>query len=339
MRVHHSNFINGTPLLAFGLAVFFAVAPATAQTKIRVGYSVVPIHLAPLIFNDKNLAKNQGKVYTTDLLHFRGSAHQLTALAAGELDLAVLAFSTFAAGIVNAKQDLVAVADVAQDGPEFSTVYAVKSDSPIKSVKDLKGKVLAINAKGGAVDMAARVVMLKNGLRPGLDVNIVEARFGAMEAMLRQGKTDVAVFLAPFWPKAQKAGGVRVLFHQRDGLGTTQFLLYAAKRDFVEKNRAALVAWMEDYIRGVNWLLDPENRDAAIAKAAAYTKRKPEMFTSWAFLKGKDYHHSRDGKIDIAALQSNIDVLKEQKILRSSVNAGKLVDHSIANEALKRLSK
>lgn len=335
-RTHSRKLVS---ILVAGLALGVAASSASAQTKIRVGYSVVPIHLAPLIFEDKNLAKHQGKAYTTDMLHFRGSAHQLTALAAGELDLAVLAFSTFAAGIVNARQDLVAIADVARDGPEFSSVYGVKSDSAIKSVKDLKGKVLAINAKGGAVDMAARVVLLKNGLKPGLDVNIVEARFGAMESMLRQGKTDVAVFLAPFWPRAHKKGGVRALFHQRDGLGTTQFLLYAAKREFVQKNRAALVAWMEDYIRGVNWLLDPANRQKSLEKAAAFTKRKPEQFAAWAFQKDTDYYHDPAGKIDIAALQSNVDVLKEQGILRKSINAADLVDHSIAEEARKRLAK
>ena len=120
-----------------------AATAASAQTKIRVGYSVIPVHLAPLIWNGSGTPKHVGKSYTTELIHFRGSAPQLTALAAGELDLAVLAFSTFGGGVVNARQDLVAVADVARDGPSFSSVFGVMQNSPIKSVKDLKGKVRA----------------------------------------------------------------------------------------------------------------------------------------------------------------------------------------------------
>lgn len=327
-----------TLALAFAAGISLVSQTAHAQTKIRVGYSVVPIHLQPLIFADgSGIPKHQGKSYTTEMIHFGGSSAQLTAMAAGELDISVLAFSTFAAGIVNAKQDIVAIGDVARDGPGFSSVYAVLDDSPIKEVKDLKGKVLAINGQGGAVDMAARIVMLKDGLKPGLDVNIVEARFGAMEAMLRQGKTDVAVLLAPFWAKAKAAGGLRPLFYQRDGLGTTQFLLFAAKKDYVENNRAALVDWMEDYIRGTNWLLDPANREKALEMAAAYTKQKPERFASWAFQKDSDYYHDPKGMVDVKALQSNIDDLHKLGILRETIDAEKYVDHSLAKEAAGRL--
>ena len=325
---------------AVAVAAGFAIAghAANAETKIRVGFSVIPIHLQPLIFKEgAGIAKHQGKSYSVEMIHFGGSSQQLTAMAAGELDISVLAFSTFAAGVVNAKQDIVALGDVARDGPEFSTVYAVKEDSPIKSVKDLKGKVLAINGKGGAVDMAARIVLLKDGLKPGVDVNIVEARFGAMEAMVRQGKTDVAVLLAPFWAKAKAAGGLRPLFYQRDGLGSTQFLLFAAKKDYVAKNRAVLVDWMEDYIRGTNWLLDLKNRDKALAMTAAATKQKPENFASWAFQKGSDYYHDPKGMVDVKAFQSNVDDLHKLGILRQTIDVSKYVDHSIAQEAAKRL--
>ena len=253
-----SKWLRSIGAAALAVSLIWSGSASAEAKKIKIGYDVVPIHLAPLIFNlGPDVLKNKGKTYTPDLIRFRGSAHQLAALAAGELDIAVLAFSTLAAGIVNAKQDIVAIADVAQDGPGFSSVYAVLDKSPIKSVKDLKGKSLAINAAGGAVDMAARVVVEKNGLKPGSDVVILESGFGAMEAMLREGKTDVAVFIAPFWARASAKGGVRPLFHQRDGLGTTQFLLYAAKRDFVKNNRALLVDVMEDYIRGIRWLTDP----------------------------------------------------------------------------------
>jgi sulfonate transport system substrate-binding protein len=326
-------------MLAGAAAMALAGQPAVAQQKIRVGYSVIPIHLQPLVFKKEfGIAKYEGTKFTSEMIHFRGSSAQLTALAAGELDLAVLAFSTFAAGIVNARQDIVALADVARDGPQFSSVFAVLQDSPIKTVGDLKGKVLAINAKGGAVDMAARTVLLKAGLKPGVDVNIVEARFGAMESMVRQKKTDVAVFVAPFWARAQVKGGLRPLFYQRDGLGTTQFLLFAAKKDWVAKNRAVLVDWMEDYVRGVKWLLDPANRTKATGYAAAYSKRKPGQL-SWAFQKESDYYHDPEGKLDVPAFQSNVDLLHKLGVLRRTFDVGKYVDHSVVEEAAARLKK
>ena len=318
------------------LAVGFC-ASASAATKIRVGYSVIPIHLAALIFQGSGAPVHQGKTHETELIHFRGSAAQLAALAAGELDLAVLAFSTFGGGIVNARQDLVALADVARDGPQFSNVFGVLADSPVKTVKDLKGKVLAINGKGGAVDIAARMVMLRNGLKPGKDVTIVEARFGAMEAMLRQGKTDVSVFVAPFWARASAKGGVRPLFVQKDGLGDTQFLLYAAKRDYVQKNRAALVDWFEDYIRGTAWALDPKNRDTALDISAKLSKRPRASFANWAFTKAGDVYHDPKARLDVPTLQKNIDTLHKFKILRRTFDVTKHVDESLTIEAAARI--
>lgn len=326
-------------LVILGVALFVYNESANAQAKkIKIGYDVVPIHLAPLIFRlDDSVLVNKGKKYEPDLIRFRGSAHQLAALAAGELDIAVLAFSTLAAGIVNARQDLVAIADVAQDGPGFSSVYGVLENSPIKSVKDLKGKTLSINAAGGAVDMAARTVIAKNGLKPGSDVVILEAKFGAQEAMLREGKTDVAVFIAPFWARANKKGGIRPLFHQRDGLGNTQFLLYAAKRDFVKKNRGLLVDVMEDYVRGIRWITTPANRDKALDMTAAWNKNDRSRYENWAFIPELDYRHDSNGKVNVGALQSNIDTLHKLGFLKKTLVAKDVVDHSIVEEAASRI--
>ena len=220
---------------------------------------------------------------------------------------------------------------------EEDNVFGVLENSPIKSIKDLKGKVLAINAKGGAVDMAARTIMLQNGLKPGKDVTIVEARFGAMEPMLRQGKVDVATLIAPFWARANAKGGVRPLFLQKDALGDTQFLFYVAQRKFVEKNRAAVVDWLEDYVRGTRWLLDPKNRDRALDMTAKLTKRKKRIYASWALLKDKDLHHDPNARLDLAALQRNVDTLHKLGILRRSFDVTTQIDESLVKEAAARI--
>ena len=319
--------------------IFALTAPSFADVqKVRIGYDVVPIHLAPLAFGlDSDVLPNKGKNYEPDLIRFRGSSLQLQALAADELDIAVLAFSTLAAGIVNARQDIVAIADVAQDGPGFSSVYAVLEDSEIQTVEDLDGKILSINRAGGAVDMAARVVLTKAGLAPGSDVTILEAGFGGQEAMLREGKTDVAVFIAPFWSRAQKTGGVRPLFHQRDGLGDTQFLLYAAKKEFIENNRDVLVNVMEDYIRGIRWLTDEANRDEALDMIAAWNKNERSNYEAWALIPSEDYRHDANGKVNVEALQSNINTLNELGLLRETLDVNDIVDHSLVEEAAARI--
>ena len=73
--------------------------------------------------------------------------------------------------------DLRIIADEFQDGVDgyYSQEYMVLTDGPIKKVEDLKGKVVATNAAGSAVDVAMRAMLRKHGLEDKRDYTIVEA--------------------------------------------------------------------------------------------------------------------------------------------------------------------
>jgi ABC-type nitrate/sulfonate/bicarbonate transport system substrate-binding protein len=323
--------------LAAALLSFAAAAPAAAEPfKLRVSYDSIPTHLAPIIFKMPDQLKYFGKDYTIDFIRFKGSSLVLQALAADQVDVGVLAFSTFASGILNAHQPIVGIADVAQDGPSFSTTYAVKGDSPIKTVKDLKGKTIAVNAIGGAVDMAARGVLEKNGLTPDKDVRIIEASFGAMEAMTKADKIQVGSFIAPFWAKALKdKAGLRPLFHQKDAMGTTQFLFFCAKENFIKAHRAVLVKFLGDYVHGIGVVHDPKNRDRVLKIMSELTGRPAGAFASWALLPGKDFYHDPHGLVNVKALQSNINSMAELKMIPKSFDVSQHVDNSLVEDAAK----
>ena len=67
----------------------------------------------------------------------------------------------------------------------------VLNDGPIKKVEDLKGKVIATNAVGSAVDVAMRAMLRKYGLEDKRDYTVVEAPFPTMRAMLAEKKVDL----------------------------------------------------------------------------------------------------------------------------------------------------
>ena len=72
---------------------------------------------------------------------FRGSALQITALAANEVDIAALSFSAFALAIQNARMnDIRAIADVFQDGIEGN--FSIQSDSPCEPVTSPCGELI-----------------------------------------------------------------------------------------------------------------------------------------------------------------------------------------------------
>ena len=68
----------------------------------------------------------------------------------------------------------------------------------MQKVADLKGKIVATNAAGSAVDIAMRAMLRKHGLEDKRDYTVIEAPFPTMKAMLAQKKADLATFVAPF---------------------------------------------------------------------------------------------------------------------------------------------
>ena len=141
--------------LALGGAAALTVGkPAIAADpiKIRIAWSVAPAQLAPLM-GDPGVTKHMGKSYTLEPQRVPGSGATLTALGAGELDIAPMTFIQLGPAIHNAGMtDLRVVADEFRDGFEdYNTnEYMVLKDGPIQKIEDLKGNALFSGVRGRA---------------------------------------------------------------------------------------------------------------------------------------------------------------------------------------------
>ena len=330
-------------ILAAGLLAL-AFANAWAQpVKIRAAYAVPVANWSSILFEKEGLARHQGKSYTYEAVRFQGTPPMITALANNELEIADLAFASFAIAVQNAgMKDLRVIADEFQDGvPGYYTdEFFVLKDSPVKSIKDLKGKVLATNAAGSAVDIIMRAALRKNGVDDKKDVNVVEAAFPNMKPMLLSKKADVIPGVIPFSFDKELRGASRVLFTQKEIVGRTQMILWAAREDFIKKNRAAMVDFMEDAIRAVHWWLDPKNHKEACEIAARVSKRPAASFEGWLFTKNGqqgDYYRDQNLLPDLKALQANIDLQHQLGLAKASLDVAKHSDLSLAKEAAKRV--
>lgn len=335
--------LSTTGLAAAFAAVLFSAAAIEARAAdpvmIRLSY-VVPISdFAPMLMEKKDLAKHLGKSYQLTVTRFAGTPPMVTALAAGELDIANLAYPTLPIAIQNAGiDDLRVISDGFQDGHpgNFSNEYMVLSDGPIKKVQDLKGKVIASNAVGSGVDISMRAMLRKSGLEDKRDYTVVEAPFPTMRAMLAQKKADLISSVLPFALDPELLKIAHPLFTSKDAVGISQFTLWSARKGFLDKNRAAMVDFMEDALRIMRWYLDPANHNEVMEICARVTRQQqPERF-AWAFT-GKDYYRDRDLLPDLAALQRNVDLTHDLGFVKASFDVAKFSDLSIVRDAAKRL--
>jgi sulfonate transport system substrate-binding protein len=326
------------PVAALLLCLSGANADAAEPVRFRIGWAVVPGQLTALIFAKPERLAHYGTSYTADLVRFRGSAPQITALAAGELDLAALAFSSFGLAIQNAgMSDLRAIGDLYQDGIDgyYANEYMVRADSAIVKPEDLKGKVVATNGLGGAVDMGLRKMLRDHGLEDRRDVRIVEIQFPNMLAALDEKKVDLIGVVTPFSRLAKESGKTRTLFTMKDAMGEAQTTLLAARAPFIAAHQAALVDFFEDWQRALAWYYDPANRRETLAMLAALTKEPAESFADWVFTK-EDYYRDPEARPNLKALQRNLDLQKELGFLKISIHVDDYADLSLVDEAARR---
>jgi NitT/TauT family transport system substrate-binding protein len=338
--------MGGSTLRGATLALALLIACtglADAQTpqplNVRIAWVIPVANWASIIYEKQDLMIHYGKTYTVEPVHFQATPPMITALASGDLDIADLGYSSFALALQNAGMtDLRVIADEAQDGAggHQSGGYYVLKDGPIKTIEDLKGKVLADVGAGSAVDIVIRVMLKKHGLEANRDYTLIEGAFPNMEALLTQRKADLVAAVAPFMFAPSFVAASRPLFTAVDALGgSTQFVVWTAHADFLQQHRAAIVDLLEDAVRAVRYLTDAKNHDAVVKIASKLTKQPPERL-QWVYTK-EDLYRDPYMLPDLGGLQRAVDAQQEVGFLKAKIDVKPYVDLSLVKEAAARI--
>ena len=331
-------------LIACGLAFLVGRSADAEPFKIRLSYIVPVSNWASILFVKPELATHLGKSYTYEAVHFQNTSVLLQGLAAGEVEIANLGFTTLPLAIVNAgMKDIRLIADELQDGVPgyYSDEYMVLNESPIKTVEDLKGKILADGGIGSGLDIPLRAMLAKHGLQDKRDkTTIIESPIPTLGPQLLEKKVDLVALPRPFTADPKLREATRTLFTQGDAMGVTQLAMWVARAPVIEKNRAAMVDFMEDAIRAERWYLDPSHHEEAVKIAVEATKIPAPVWESWLFKKdgqNGDYYRAPDGKPDVAGIQASMEIQKQNGLLREVPDLKNYLDMSLVEEASKRL--
>jgi sulfonate transport system substrate-binding protein len=328
-------------ILAVVVATFVLVqcrAHGDEPLQIRAAWINTPASLIPILFAHPGLAKHDGISYKFEPVYVANSPTQITAFAAGDLEIATLNFTSIPFAVLNAGlSDLRIIADETQEGfADYATIqYAVLKDGPIKTVQDLKGKTVAVIGIGAATDIAMRAYLIAQGLRTPGDYNEVEARPPTMNAMLEDRKVDMIAGAVPFSYTPEFLRDTHTLFTMKEAMHGSELSVWVAHAGFIAAHRAALVDLLEDMVRSYRWYADPANHAEAVAILSRQVKLPPEQL-DWAFTK-RDYYRGLNGEPDLAVLQRNIDTVKALGFIKADVAVKDYNDLSLVKEAAARL--
>lgn len=334
-EISRRNVLRGGAAGLVGVCAFSPAVLRAAPTTIRFanGGAIAPNEIETLMtveFFQKNVLPHYDKDYVLTTTFTRGTPEAAALMAAGQVDLACLSFPIFAASVLKdaVPGGMSIIADVFQDARKgyASNTFFVLEDGP-KTVEDLKGKKVAINAFSSAVDLELRVVLKKHGMDPKRDVEIVEVGFPNMGPALRERRVDCAVMVLPFMAVETSKGGLRVLFTGADAFPPFSVVFMAARNDFIKEHRDAVKAWVEDYVAMLTWLYAPANRAKAVEVTAAFTKSPANILDTY-FLTPRDYYRDPSGCISAQTLQPAVDAMTKEGFLPSPVVMGKYIDTS-----------
>jgi len=317
------NGIFRLSLAVLVMAIWLGDALAE-PVKIRVGRGSAAEEQLWLLAAKPELAPNQGKAYTLDLTNFPATDKRFVAFEAGELDIAtgsansVILFASTGAQVN-------AIASISQESRKgFFTQYMVKKESPIISVKELKGKTIGINGFNSSIHLWAILALQQAGLDPAKDVTFVPVPFPAQGEALRAGKIDVGAFPQPFAKLQEDQGGSRVLFTSKDGVPfDEELMLLVARPQFLKANTAAARAFLSDLVGATKYYAEhpKEARQALID--AKFVRLAPEVYFGMT-----DYFRTPSGRIDVEALRKMQDLQIKVGWQDKAADIGKLVDLS-----------
>lgn len=244
------------------------------MTTVKVG--VLPIsNVAPLY-----LGMEQG-FFEEEGLEIEPAPAQsgneiVTAMVSGDQPFAFLGYVPAASGRAQGLPiKLIANADNGAERAEDEwTQLMVSKDSPIRDVKDLEGKTIAVNALKGVGEVVIKAALDKRGVDPD-SVKLLEVPFPEMPAALERDRVDVIWAPEPFLTSVLGAGGREIeapltTLGERFPNGT-----YATTEQYLSENEDIV----ERFARAINKSSDyaTDHPDEARATIPQFTQIPPDV--------------------------------------------------------------
>ncbi len=309
------------PLLLLCSMLFSGVAGAQ-PVPLRLGTGGAAEEQLWLLQARPDVGPHQGKTYTLDAMRFSGTDKRFQAFEAGALDLAT-ASANAAMLAASEGAEFKVIASLSRESKQgFATKYFVKQDSPIKSVKDLKGKVIGVNNLNSSSHLWAKLVLEKSGLNPDRDVTFTPVSFPAQGEALRSGKIDVGAFPQPFARAEEMKGGMRELFTSKDGIPfDEELMLVIASPTALKEKSVAIKGFLADLVASTRYYAaNPQQARQALIDAKQ-VRIAPEIY-----LPMSDYYREASDKVDLQSLRKMQDILVAKGFQRKAVDIDKLVD-------------
>lgn len=262
------------------------------------------------------------------------------ATAAGSVDVGATGITASLYNMVAGGQKLVIVADKGREQAGYSSsALLYPSDSPLKSIEELKGKKLGITQTGSTYHYMAGKLLEKHGLTLQ-DIELIPLNNikGLMEA-LKSKQVDAVLLNEPNISTVVEEGYGKVIAQVGDEMEyQTSGIFFSPK--FAE-NKDAAQRFLKAYAKATQYYYDAvlnkvdgkivpgENYDEVVNIIAKYTDQEADMIK-----KGMPYM-DRDGKLLESDIKTQVEWYAKEKLIDKVIDTSEIVNTQLLEDALK----
>lgn len=175
----------------------------------------------------------------------------------------------------------------------------------IASIKDLRGKTVIVDAPTTSYAFQVYEVLKRNGLNKGdYEVKAVGSTQKRYEAITGDKTASASALNPPFSILAKRAG-LKEMGEMVQIIGPLQTTACWTMKPWASANADVVVRYIQAFIEGVRWTLDPANKDEAIGLVAARFKLEPDVAAeAYAIAADPKSGMAKDAKLDMEGLQN-----------------------------------
>jgi ABC-type nitrate/sulfonate/bicarbonate transport system substrate-binding protein len=309
----------------FLTVVFLILTSASAPAQLKkIRFSTTSIAVTELQFRIaqlKGFYREEGLDLETLLI--RGSVG-MQALIGGSVDYASAAGSIIAAAVRGAPVRLVLIVN---SKPQFDLVGRPE----IKSVQQLKGKVIGISSRGGAVDLLTQLILTHHGVTPNRDATLIV--IGTPEELATALRTGLiaACLLSPPRQLILYREGFSKLAYSGDYLTSYPSGGIGATEEKIRTNPNEVFAFVRASLKGLQYY--KQNRIEAIDSIQKYLGIKDPTLAAEVY----DLHTSLIGGfsyLDDAWMRGAIDFTKKSMGITKEVSPNQVFDFSFVEKVM-----
>jgi len=324
-------------LSLIALATGLLLAPAQAQeVTLKVGTARAISVGATLYGMAHGYFKEAG--INIDLDYINSSADVMAMVAQNQYQIVEGGISAGYFNAIEKKLPLSIVADRTSSPLFHNIMVRNELKDQIKSIKDLKGKVIASNGPGSITTYEVGKVLASAGMTLA-DVEIKVVPFTQMGLALKNGAVDLALLIPPFTYQVRDQGLASMLFDPDDYQKPQPVALAVniINTDWAAKNKELVQKYYLAYLKGVRAYCQAyhggSTREEIIdLLVKSGTERNPENLRTLPW-----QSRSVNGRVNTDSVLDEQEFYLANKFITARQPLERIVDHSYVDAAAKQL--